>query len=657
MNRITALFFATALLLAHALAIHHTKDGVFGPPYELAHVAFRVARNLVHAGTLAWNPGMPVAESYPSPLWIAMLAVAERLYIAPNHFTMFIGLVSALAVVVVVAGFSRERIAGVIAPMFVVVSGGVAAAATDGTETAFFTLLVCLAFLGFERRWRLVTSLSLALACLTQPAGMWFTIALLGLELVGRRRARLRGDERVGLAPAFVLPALTILGAAAIRLVLTGSALSPTSAAVLSADLATVELGWSYLVEYAWLYGTPLLIVVPLVVAALGELKGTGRRALLLTLFWVVWILLAGGDGEPFGRLLVPALPILYIAVQEALTVALDTRHRALAAGAWVLFSFGLASSAFASKLPGDIGPLLIGDRLRARFQPGPTMAAAWDGPLGRLGVQAELSQTMRLRRLSLFVRDRLPHGVTILTPWPGALGYLSRKQVYDVLGRATLAPGAEIPNPWFGRSRVDLIRVLEAEHDYIVPSIDVRIGPPTLDELIAEWCAAYDAHQHAPGRTAQFHEALAPYELISVPLPDSEDPDSHENTPAFLLRRRDLDLGPTIHFVPDDAGIGVQASHRGHQQLADLMVWTTDASGARRWLRPTGQWSDLPTMTRTGLLLYPAGDRRVQLLDFPIPSTTAGTTPREIHAVLLNPGAPVDTAFAEVSPPIRLRL
>jgi hypothetical protein len=55
MNRPTAILVALATLLAHVLALHQNVEGTFAPPFELAHVAFREARNLVYDGSLAWN--------------------------------------------------------------------------------------------------------------------------------------------------------------------------------------------------------------------------------------------------------------------------------------------------------------------------------------------------------------------------------------------------------------------------------------------------------------------------------------------------------------------------------------------------------------------------------------------------------------------------
>ena len=133
MSRTTALLLALALLLAHAFALYHTAAGELAAPMERAHVAWRLARNLVHEGTLAWNPGDGrIVESHPSPLWVGILSFTTRLYIGPNLVAQAIGLVSALATVVLVAGFSPVRLSGIIAPALLVVNGSLARESSTG---------------------------------------------------------------------------------------------------------------------------------------------------------------------------------------------------------------------------------------------------------------------------------------------------------------------------------------------------------------------------------------------------------------------------------------------------------------------------------------------------------------------------------------------
>ena len=142
MNRTLALLLTIAILLAHMLAIHKNALGAIAPPYDNAHVVYRIARNLVESQSFAWDHGSPAVESFPSLLWVTIAAIGTRLYFGVTMFCQTIGALSALITVFVLARFSPVRLAGVIAPLLFVVSGGIAAAAASGAETSSLALFV-----------------------------------------------------------------------------------------------------------------------------------------------------------------------------------------------------------------------------------------------------------------------------------------------------------------------------------------------------------------------------------------------------------------------------------------------------------------------------------------------------------------------------------
>ena len=636
MNRTTALFLAVALLFAHALAIHHTSDGNFAPSYDDAHVAFRLGRNLVREGTLAWNPGGPAFESYPSPLWVALCAVAERLYWSPNAAAQWTGVACTLATVAVVAGFSLRRLVGVIAPAMLVVNGALAACATDGSETALFTLFVTAAYLAYERRNAKWMAGLLSLAVLTRPEGALFTLALLGIELV--RRTRGKPDGRHVLR-SFALPVVVIALLAFARIQLFGTPLSPLTASLLRADGGGLAVGASYLFRHLFLFGSPLLFAVALYALPRGALGGTGVRAVVLTLFWIALVLLSGGEAYPFGRSIVPALPFLFLATQEALTLAVDSKRPTVSWLAWVLVLLGLGASVLASKSPGDVGALRIGSYLEARSKPGPVLEGAWGKSLGRVGLQHELAHTARVRRFSIFLRDRLDPERSILTPWPGAIGYLTHKTVFDLGGRATPpTEGAQLRS-WYGRPRVDVVEVLRARRpDYVVATISGDQRAPTPLEIAIDGLLPYDLESTRAGREREILGALSAYELISVPVPSTESTFARSNTPGYLLRHRELGLGPTLAIEVEGDRFRVLARQTGHQQLADLVVSAVDADGRLWSMRPTGDFAEGARVhARTGLLLYPSGGPMTQLLAGRLPESLGAVS---LSAVLKNPGS-----------------
>ena len=123
MNRSVALFVALALLVAHALAIHTTASGDLAPPYDTAFAAFRVGRTLVHEGYLAWGPEMGGLDSYPSFLWVLFSYVIERTYLSINHWAQLMGGACALATVLLTSRFHSDRVASLVAPFLLAISG------------------------------------------------------------------------------------------------------------------------------------------------------------------------------------------------------------------------------------------------------------------------------------------------------------------------------------------------------------------------------------------------------------------------------------------------------------------------------------------------------------------------------------------------------
>ena len=155
MNRTIALFVALVMLLAHVLSIHTDARGLVAVAWDQAHVPFRLGRNLIYEGQLAWNPGMEAFESYPSVLWVLLCALFERvsalMHGSVNVFAQTTGVLCALATTVVVSRVQPQRAAGLMAALILATSGAFAAAAVSGLETALFVWLLAWAFLAFER--------------------------------------------------------------------------------------------------------------------------------------------------------------------------------------------------------------------------------------------------------------------------------------------------------------------------------------------------------------------------------------------------------------------------------------------------------------------------------------------------------------------------
>ena len=659
MNRTFALFLAIAILVAHALALHVNDAGQFAAPYERAHVAFRLARNFVQSGGLSWDALTPGFESYPSLLWIGVAAIAERTYLSVNLFCQQVGTISSVLTVIVLAQFSRGRLAGVIAPLLFVFSGCAAAAAMSGTESATMGLLVTTSFLAFERRWRRIFPVVATLTCLVRTDGAIFVGALFAFELVRSVRDERPANESGVQPPApslvrpFLLPLAAMLVLTGARLALTGDVSAPWTTSILSPEPGQWRRGLAYTLDFLVGSGGTLFLVFPLWYLARGSLSALGVRAFLLTVLWFVLVVLGGGGSLPFFQEMAPVVAVLFVAVQEAMTVALDSRRKGLPQLTWVLFLMGLALSGIVSKYPGDLGPLPTEGVHRAWMEPRARAPFGYERRLGRMGLVEEIKTTERLRGIGIYLRDQLDPNHSVLTPWPGAIGYLSRLNVIDVFGRTSPPPGAVQTHPWTGRPRADVVELLRRRPDYIVPLVRLSPAAPTLDSIVEAW--AEDIDIGMGGRRDGVRTELSHYELVTVPFVRQHTRNgTFPRNRFYLLRRRDLDLAPRLQLEVEGRTFRVEVEHRSVDQIADLRVELVGADGRVRTLRPDGHFETSSNLiARSSLLLTRTGMRRFELIQSEVPR---GADATEIRAILLNPGTSKNEGFAPASAEVAVR-
>jgi hypothetical protein len=631
LNRNTVLFLALALLLAHMLTVWQDLDGRLAPPCDQAHVAYRMGRAWVHEGRAAFDPLGPVLQGHPSPLWVGVSAACERLMLTVTRCAQGLGMACAMLACIVLSRFSPDRLGGVVAPMLMVVSGSVAAASADGSETAAFMLFVVLAFLGLERERAVLLGAALLGLALVRPEGQVLVLAFGALAV-------LRGGPRRGWLACFVPAAAAIAGLAFLRASSGGSWIAPELAGFAApGGVARAQLGLAAWGDFAAASVWPLLTALPLALACLGRLPARAGRALLLGLVGTLLVVLQGGDAEPHGRAFVPVVPLFLIAIQDAVVRALDSRRRFVEGGVWALLLAVAGLSALASKLPGNLGPLPTEALYQRWMAPSAPMAEAYGHLRGRAGALEEIRTIGEQRALGLYLRNRVAAGSTIMTPYPGAVAYLSRKRVFDLLGRATHPPD-QPPRAWSGPRRADLVAALELEPDYVVPCAGAPQQVPDMGALVDLWLETYDDAPRAPARRALLLERLAAYELITVPVPIGETLESFGGRSVLLLRARRLELGPELELAIDGTDVVVRMQHRGQPQLGDLELWAMDAGGVQRWLSPLGALqSSRRCFARTGVLLMPTGERQVELFRFALADAASA---RSVTAVLGNPRA-----------------
>ncbi|MAE28771.1 MAG: hypothetical protein CMJ87_07275 [Planctomycetes bacterium] len=679
MNRAVATLVAIATLLAHALALHTAGDGALAAPFESGHAAFRLGRSLALEGNFSWSPGLFGWDSTPSPLWVLIAAMGEALPVPVTTFAQLASLVFAVVTLALVMRFSGSRLAGLTAPTLLVTLGAMASAAAAGTELTLVAALLMGVLYCLRRGW--TRSLALALVAL------WFarpeTVLVLPVCWVLLWKGRRDPDgDHPSPSPLALVPVLLVIAA---EIILRGRLGLATLPPALAAIVGTImpAMGGSLALGQAtpdrlaqglrWLSdmarGTvsPFLGLIPLALWPLGHLSRLGSQSLALALAWLAAIVLQGGGDQPFLQSALPAIPLLFLAFQEALFTILDSRRWGTEKIAWGAVLLAIACSIFASRFPADLGPLPLDDLQRSWQTTKSPAAPGRRQVLGRLALADELQLTARLRRLGNFMREHADPEESILTPWPGAVAYLSRMPTLDLLGRATLAPGQAGLLPWIGPHRVDVVQALAQAPDFVIFTTALVSLTPAEEDIASDWMRRIDSERSRPGRLEEIVLALGPFELVGVPLAERRRrPDQHRGTALFFLRRRALGLAPTLTLAIDGGRLRVEVRHPGHQQLADLTVEAFDETGERWSLRPTGDWTrDQDVHARMGLLLSPTGSHSMLLAEeawpaeWPAgdPADTGATPPkvRLIRARLTNPGARGAHRFSNVCQPVSL--
>jgi len=341
-----------------AIATRWTCDDIF--------ITLRYAQQFLAGHGFVYNVGERV-EGYTHFLWLLIITAFERLGADPVHVVVWGGVasfVATLAVFAVVSWRTALRRAGAVVPftsLALAANRECVIWATSGLETAFFTLLLSLAFfvaffsrLG-ERRRLALASLLLALAALTRPDGLLiYAVAgavVAGRALLGTNRHRPERARTLARDAALFAAPLVLVYApyVAWKVSYYGSFL-PNTYYAKAAYLTYYSQGFYYLGLYFRGHPTSLLFlaVVPVLAVvfvrarrgASGESAAARASALpsretaaaltalaVVGVYLVAFVARVGGDFM-YARFVVPMLPFVYFLVEWTVRRALAPAPR-----------------------------------------------------------------------------------------------------------------------------------------------------------------------------------------------------------------------------------------------------------------------------------------------------------------------------------------
>lgn len=664
MNRITALLFAFAALLTHVLVVHRDLEGTFGAPYESAHVAFRLARNLVTEGSVFWWRDPATAEtvgglwSYPSPLLVFISSIFERLYLPVTRGVQVTGIVSVLATVWLCTRFDLTRILSVVSAVLLVSCGAVAAAGGSGTEWPIVMALGTTAFVAIEKNRPISAALALALLAISSAASV-VLVAVLFVQSM--RRDELFGSPSRARRVLFFLPAAAALTLAEWA----GASLIDDVKRAFSWPPLDAARGLAQLRDFLVSTVSPILLIYPLVALFRRELSPVGRRALVIALAWCAVTVLGGGGPLTFDLAFVPALPFAFIAIQEGLRMALDTYRPTVERLAWISILFTSVGSLAVNRFPGESpneGDQTVVARLLA------PRAERWpesDRTLGRSSLYSEVRDTNKLRRIGGFLRDRLPEDATLLTPWPGAIGYLAPFRVMDMLGRTDALPGYQ-PASWSpAPPRAHIAAALSREPEYILPwlnGLDV-VSKDGLESGLPEYILRIDA-EDSPAHREELSGLMSSYEpVVTVGRQKTA---ARLIDPLLLLRRVGTFTPPDIRhrkrrgvleFVAGFAPPDPESPAADLPQVFDTIITAVRADGSRVVLDPLGLERTTPgegdrLLTTNGLVIDPRWPDAVCLLRIPLQSLRAAPRTERVEVRLIHHRLPAGSGISDAAEP-----
>ena len=388
--------------------------GAAGFPLDDSWIHLHFARNLAEGQGFAYNPGHPVAGS-TAPLWTLLLAGVARIVGSSVAMAKVVGVGLSIGTALV----TRSAACAWGASPLMALGAGVGAAwagplawgALSGMEVSLAALLVAAAMLAHAQRHEPVTAILVGLAVLARPEALLLVPLLVAARPLSIRRVALFAViVAIILAPAVVFSVATVgapvpaTAAAKVEGGLLGWARGLREPALLTWVTRPWHFAWDWIL---WLTRTNALLAVALVAGLVATWHRAGRAltlpALVLLAHPLGMALLAPYREPSFqeGRYSMHLLPIALVVLAVGATALPRTMARTLVAVYLV---------AAIVTLP----------RAGERY--------AW-------GVQNINAMQVHLGH---WVAEHAPPGASLALNDIGAIAYVSRRPVIDLMGLVT---------------------------------------------------------------------------------------------------------------------------------------------------------------------------------------------------------------------------
>jgi len=519
--------------LAPWVAVFAVFVGRFWFLCDDAYISFRFSRNWARGLGVVFNPGeFPPVEGYSNFLWVAAGALVE-LVGAPIEWVM--PLLSAACGVALLVRIGQvavdQRLSGPgrhVAVALFALSPSAAVWSTSGLETMpfawlFFELVVGAALTRLETSAWFVTALAVTMALLRIEGIAWVgVIALAGAAVRGVDSSAVR---------RFAVP---VAGAVAIYALYTawrvhffGTWVPNTALVKVSFDVPIATRGLKYLAVFA------LTAVAPVVAWGMGSALWRDRRwvatfGLVTAVF--TYAVVVGGDFMPFGRLLVPALPLTGL----LLGASVPTPDRLVIAGP--LLAVSALPLVGVHPVPGDwLRPLHFRHSDRSFM----TELSRWEN---------QRDNCVGFARRGRALAQVADPGDAVVAGAVGAIGYASDLEVFDQHGLVTkevayrtVAPGSRAASPGHDKHVDPSFFVKYAPRFLFARTVSGPLAAGKMKDTLSEWAVpARVQDRYVP----DFWEVTEPDEartFLVVVRHRTRDEDPKRLWNSFAERRRAL--------------------------------------------------------------------------------------------------------------------
>ena len=447
---------AAALALAIGLFLLRTRQlagttGLTAFPLDDSWIHLHFARNLAEGRGFSYNPGVPVSGS-TAPLWTLVLAGAFAVLGSHPALAKALGIAATLGCAWLAGRLAETwtgcRASGLVVSALAALAGPMVWGALSGMEVALAALLVTTALVHHARGREWAAGGALGLAALARPEAVLLPPLVWLAGPLSRRRAAALGAPVAGLLAPWI----------AFNLRTTGTPWPGTAAAKIEGGLIgllagvreplgamLVERPWRFQVEWArWLWQVDALLPILLLPGLWWLGRHRGRAALapasVLLLHPLAMALLAPYRGPGFqeGRYAIHLLPLALVVAAAPLTSLFALSPRGSGRGQGEGGGGERAGGKRAGWVRGQpwlrahLGWLGAGALLAGAMTALPAAAS-------RYGWGIQNIEAMQVH-LGHWVASHTDPAARLALNDIGAIAYVSRREVVDVMGLVTPA-------------------------------------------------------------------------------------------------------------------------------------------------------------------------------------------------------------------------